>query len=112
ADGRGDLALDVRHRAQHALAEVHAGIAVAQLDGLPLTGRGARGHGRPPGRAGVEPDVDLHGRIAARIEDLARVDTRDRRAHGIAFARSKYRSCSSSGSDAKSRPSPAASSAA
>ena len=59
---------------QDALAAVARLVAVAQLDRLVRAGRGARRHGRPADRAVVEDDVDLDRRVAARIEDLARVD--------------------------------------
>ena len=41
-------------------------------------GRRARGHGGAADGARLEPDVHLDGRIAARVEDLARVDAGDR----------------------------------
>ena len=44
AKGRGNPLFDVLHRLAHALAEVHGGIAIAQFDGFPRTGTGARGH--------------------------------------------------------------------
>ena len=57
--------------------------AVAQLDRLELAGRGARRHGGEAARARLEDDLDLDGRVAARVEDLARVDGGDG-AHGRA----------------------------
>ena len=78
ADERaGDLAVDVRHGAPHAAAQVARPIPVAQLDRLALAGGGARGHRRPPERAPLEDQVDLDGRIAARVEDLAPMDAFD-----------------------------------
>ena len=86
------------------LPEPGARIAVAELDRLELPGRGARRHGGAPDLARVDLDVDLDRRVAARIEDLPRADGCDPRAHrSISFAASKYRSCSSSGSSAKTR---------
>ena len=66
--------LDVRDRLRHALAAVGGLAAVAQLDGLELPGRSAGRNGRAAERAGLEPHVDLDGRVAARVEDLAGVD--------------------------------------
>ena len=48
--------------------------AVAQLGGLELAGRGARGHRRAAGGAGAQRELDLDGRVAAAVEDLAGVD--------------------------------------
>ena len=66
-----NLAVDVTDGLQHALAEVAPGIAVAQLDRLARAGRSARGHGGRAARAALQHDFDLHGRIAARIENFA-----------------------------------------
>ena len=62
---------------EHALAAVARLVAVAQLDRLVGAGRRARRHGRPADRAVGEDDVDLDRRVAARVEDLARVDDVD-----------------------------------
>ena len=77
---RGDLAVDVGDRLRDALAGPGVA-AVAQLDRLELAGRGARGDRGEAARAGLERDLDLDGRVAARVEDLARVDGGDG-AHG------------------------------
>ena len=77
---RGDLAVDVGDRPRDALAGPGVA-AVAQLDRLELAGRGARGHRGQAARAGLERDLDLDRRVAARVEDLAGVDGGDR-AHG------------------------------
>ena len=63
---------------QDALAAVAALVAVAQLDRLVGTGRGARRDGRAarPTPSSVS-DRDLDRRVAARIEDLLRVDELD-----------------------------------
>ena len=51
--------------------------AVAQLGGLELARRGARRHrGAPPG-ARTDAELDLDGRVAAAVEDLAGVDVLD-----------------------------------
>ena len=83
-----DLAVDVRDRFQHALAEVRRGVAVAQLDGLVLAGRRPGRDGRAPERARVEADVDLERRIAPRVEELSRVDVGDCAHASLSFARS------------------------
>ena len=79
---RGDLAVDVGDRPRDALAGPGVA-AVAQLDRLELAGRGAGGHRGEPAGAGLEHDLDLDRRVAARVEDLARVDGGDG-AHGRA----------------------------
>ena len=77
---RGDLAVDVGDRPGDALAGPGVA-AVAQLDRLELAGRGAGGHRGEAAGAGLERDFDLDGRVAARVEDLPRVDGGDG-AHG------------------------------
>ena len=77
ANGIGDLAVDVLHGTQDALATERL-TAVTQLDGLVLAGRRP---GRDRGatkRAGLETHVDLNGGVAATVEDLAGMDVRDR----------------------------------
>jgi hypothetical protein len=76
----GDLALDlrdVRDRLAHALA-APPGAAVAKLDGLVHTCRGAGRNRGAAERPRLELDVDLDRGIAARVEDLARVHPGDR----------------------------------
>jgi hypothetical protein len=80
ADGIGELAVDVGHRSRDALAAVGVA-AVAQLRGLELARGRAGGDGRAPGGAGPQAQLDLHGRVAAAVEDLPGVDVLDR-AHG------------------------------
>jgi hypothetical protein len=63
-----------------ALAEV-ARAAVAQLDGFVLAGRCARRDRSASGRAAVELDLHLDGRVASGVEDLAADDVDDL-AHG------------------------------
>ena len=77
ADRVGDLAVDVLHGAQDALAAERLA-AVAQLDGLVLAGRRAGRDRRAAERARLEAHVDLDGGVAAAVEDLAGVDVRDR----------------------------------
>src|SRR3712207_2490551 len=55
----------------HALAAV-ALTAVPELHRLEGAGGGAAGHGGPRDRPVVEGDLDLHGGVSARVEDLPR----------------------------------------
>ena len=86
-DGRADRIANVADRGQHALAPVARSIAVAKLDGL-VGARGSAGrHRRPTERSIGQGDVHLDRWIAARIEDLARVDELDCRIHDFLAAR-------------------------
>src|SRR5436305_607778 len=76
--GLRDVAFDVPDRVQHALPAVHRLVAVAQLDGLELARRGTRRHSRASERPGLELRFDLDRGVAARIENLARMDSGDR----------------------------------
>src|SRR5690606_176682 len=80
-DVLGDLAVDRRHRVEHALAEETRLVTIAPFDGLVCAGRGAGRHRRTSHRAVFQRDVDLDGRVAAAVEDLAGVDVDDG-AHG------------------------------
>ena len=62
---------------QHALAEVALLVAVAQLDGLVRSRRGAGGHAGAAQRAVLEDDIHLDGRVAAAVQDLAADDIDD-----------------------------------
>ena len=86
-----DVAFDVPDRVQHALPAVHRLVAVAQLDGLELARRGTRRHSRASERPGLELRFDLDRGVAARIENLARMDSGDRGSgyRKSSFARSK-----------------------
>ena len=77
AQRRGDLAVDVGDRAGDALAGPGVA-AVAQLDRLELTRRGAGGNGGRPAGPRLQGDFDLDRRVAARVDDLPRVDGGDR----------------------------------
>ena len=59
------------------LPVVAPGIVIAELDGLALARRGAGWHERAPERARREPDLDLDGGVATRVENLARVNVLD-----------------------------------
>ena len=66
-----EFAVDRFDRAAHALAEIALLVAVAELDRLVRSGRGAGRHGGAAARAVGQNDVDLHGRIAAAVENFA-----------------------------------------
>jgi hypothetical protein len=86
---RSDHALDVTDRGEDALAEVatlavralgqglDGGRAVAELVRFVFAGRGARRYGGAAERAGGEADIDLDGRVASGINDLASGDGGD-----------------------------------
>ena len=67
----GDLLVHVDDRVLRALAHVAVLVAVAQLDGFERSGRCARRHGRAAERPVLEHDLHFHGRIAARVQNLA-----------------------------------------
>ena len=75
------LALDILDRVPHALAAEACGIAVAELHRLVRAGGGAGRNGGTPDGARLEQHLDLDGRVAARIENLAGGDVRYR-SHG------------------------------
>ena len=80
-DRVGDLEVDEADRGQHPLA-TEAGAAVAQLDRFVFAGgRAARHRGSPEG-TGSQHDVDLNGRVATRVQDLAALNMEDL-AHGV-----------------------------
>ena len=62
---------------EHALAEIARLVAVAELDRLVGAGRGAGRHRRAAHRAVLEDHIDLDGRVAAAVEDLAPDDVDD-----------------------------------
>mmetsp|Transcript_16773 Transcript_16773/g.54607 ORF Transcript_16773/g.54607 Transcript_16773/m.54607 type:complete len:458 (-) Transcript_16773:185-1558(-) len=65
----GEDVVDRGHRLDHALAEVPRLVAVAQLVRLVDAGGGARRHRRADLDAALGDQVDLDGRVAARVED-------------------------------------------
>src|SRR5205085_3233684 len=72
-----DLTADVLHGALHALA-AETVAAVAQLDGLELSGGRTRRHDGATAGARLEKHLDLDGRVPARVEDLPSQDVLDR----------------------------------
>ena len=81
-DRARDLAVHVGDRLGHALAAPAALVAVAQLDRFMDSGRRPRRNRRAAQAAIFEDDVDLDGRIAAAVEDLAAVNAGDC-GHGV-----------------------------
>ena len=76
ADGIKNLAVDGIDGLAHALAEI-ALAAIAQFNRLMCAGRGPGGDGRAAPGPVLEHDIDLDGRIAAAVEDLASDDVGD-----------------------------------
>jgi hypothetical protein len=79
---RPERLVGVSHGLEDPLAAVSTRIVVPQLDGLPFTGRGTRWHGRTAGGARDKGDLDLDGRVAPGVEDLASMQVDD--GHGMA----------------------------
>src|SRR5690606_18860602 len=72
-----ELAVDVRDRLRHALAEVAALVAVAQLHCFARAGRRTRGHSGTADGPRCQNDIGFHGGIAARVDDFAAADVDD-----------------------------------
>jgi hypothetical protein len=72
-----DLAVHRIERLAYALAEIALLVAVALLHRFVRAGGGARRHRGAAAHAILERDIDLDGRVAARIEDLAADDIDD-----------------------------------
>ena len=68
-DRGGDLTVDVCNRLRDALTAPFRA-AVAELYGLVLACGCAAGNRCASGRAGLESDLDLDGRVSAAVEDL------------------------------------------
>src|SRR5262249_35615169 len=86
-NGVCDLRLDVPDRAQDALPAVRRLVTVAELDRFELSRRRSRGNRGAPHGARLQRDLDLDGRVPARIENLACMDAADHLSSS--FARSK-----------------------
>src|SRR5262249_31619532 len=76
-EGLGDLAVDAADRLLDAAAEKTGRVAVAQFDGLVGARAGPAGHGGAAAGGVGEDHLDLDGRVAAAVEDLAAVDALD-----------------------------------
>ncbi len=68
-DGGGDDLVDVLHSLENALAAI-AGTAVAELEGLVLTGGGTGRNGGDADKTAVKGNFNFDGGVAAGIEDL------------------------------------------
>ena len=88
ADGLGDLTVDIRNGLRDSLAAIGLA-AVAKLDRFVHSGRRPRRDRGAAESPGIESNIDLDCRIAARVEDLARVNAGDRAHLSVSFARSK-----------------------
>ncbi len=73
----GQIFVDVLDGLADAFAEKLLRIAVAQLPGFVYARAGAAGYGRSAEGAVGQPHVDLDGRIAAAVENLAAMDVND-----------------------------------
>src|SRR5690606_2277095 len=82
-DGGSELGDDRGDGLQHALAAIAALVAVTQLVRLERPRRRARGHGGALHDAVVEEHLHPDGGVAARIQDLARVDCLDKCRRGL-----------------------------
>src|SRR5699024_2198416 len=72
------------HGLLDALAAVAGGVLVTQLHRLEGSGRGTRRNGGTSGRAVLELHLDLDGRVATGVQDLAGTNEFDL-GHGVAF---------------------------
>ncbi len=70
----GNHGFDIGYGLQHALAEVMALVAVAQLHGFMLAGGSARRHDGAAERTAFQNHIGFHGRISARIKNFARAN--------------------------------------
>ena len=71
------FALTLSTALQDTLAAVAGLVGVAELQGFVNAGRGAGGDRGPPGGAALQADLDLDGRVPARIQNLSRVNLDD-----------------------------------
>ena len=72
-----DRAVDVGHGFQHALAQVTALVAIAQLEGLAGTGGSTGRRAGAADDAVVQDHVRFNGRVAAGVQDLTALDVDD-----------------------------------
>ena len=79
--GVGDFAVHIFHRLQHTLAQVALLVAVAQLDRLVLAGGGSAGDGGASSGSVRQDDFRLDRGVAARIENLPRLNFLNLRDH-------------------------------
>ena len=72
--GLGNFAVHILDRLEHAFAQVALLVAVAQFDGFVLAGGGAAGDGGAAAGSVHQGDFRFDRGIAARIENLARLN--------------------------------------
>lgn len=77
---RGKDGLNIFDGLEDAFAQVVFLVAVTQLNGFMLTGRGSTGDCSAPTGSSVKDDVGFDGRVASGVEDFARVN-RDNLCH-------------------------------
>ena len=70
-DHGSDAFVDIGHGFQRAFAQVAALVAVTEFEGFIFTGAGAARNGGTAHDATFQGYINLHGRIAARVEDLS-----------------------------------------
>ena len=73
----GDPVVHILHGLRNALAAELLFVAVAKFPSFVDSGAGAAGNGRAAERAIGKRHIDLHGRIAAAVENLASLDIDD-----------------------------------
>jgi hypothetical protein len=86
--GIGDVVVDVLHGLEHALAQVAAFVAVAQLNGFARAGGGPRGHRGAAHHARFQQHVAFDGGVAAAVQHFA-ADDINNCTHGVSFEVSK-----------------------
>src|SRR5262249_5152403 len=69
-----DRTVDVRDGVLHAFAEITRLVAITQFDGLARAGRGAARHRGSASRTVAQRDIGFKSGVAARVEDLARMN--------------------------------------
>ena len=69
----GDFGVHVVNGIKRAFAQVAILVAVTQLNGLESAGRSTRWHSRATHGAVVQNDLDLNGRVAARVKNLTTI---------------------------------------
>src|SRR3546814_509411 len=80
-DGFSDFAVDGLNSLKHALAKIFALVPITLFNRFISAGRRARRHRRAAEAAIFQHDIDLYGRIAAALENLASVNIEDH-SHG------------------------------
>ena len=71
-DDGSDALVDVGHGLEGTFAQVTGLVAVTEFEGFIFTGAGAARNGCTAHDTTFEGHIDLHGRVATRVEDLSR----------------------------------------